>query len=130
MTPNFYKCIKLPLKHIFINNDTNILIIEDAVNRTNQIVIKAYQLIKLWILTKYNKGNIPSITKETFNFAFRAIMKNSKKCEDPIYDDLKSLFVFEQENGENLSHLLYQYVSIEMLTAAKLENYPETASLI
>lgn len=85
MTPDIYKCIKLPLKHIFINNNTNNntnnSIIEDAVNRTNQIVIKAYQLIKLWILTKYNKGNVLSITKETFNFAFRVIMKNSKKCK-------------------------------------------------
>ncbi len=49
-----YKCVKVPLHKIVIE-PRSIEIIDDAVIRTNKIVIKAYQLVRLWIITKYKE---------------------------------------------------------------------------
>lgn len=49
---DLYKCVKVPLNTI-LKDTTHIDIIENAVQRVNKITIKAYQLVRLWILDKY-----------------------------------------------------------------------------
>ena len=46
-----YKCIKVPFNKISRDNDTKDKIF-DCVVRTNQITIKTYQILRLWVLNK------------------------------------------------------------------------------
>ena len=53
--PDKYKCIKLRLTNILdssvIYNNKNVVnTLDDAIKRTNKIVIKSYMLLRLWIL--------------------------------------------------------------------------------
>ena len=50
-----YLCLKVPLKKILLSKE-NVLTIEDAVLRTHRIVIKAYQLVRLWSLKKVEEA--------------------------------------------------------------------------
>ena len=59
--PPDYKCIKLKLVKILNATNTyngkNILeTINDAVIRTNKIVIKSYMLLRYWLLKKYESN--------------------------------------------------------------------------
>lgn len=112
-----YKCVKVPLHKIVIE-PRSIEIIDDAVIRTNKIVIKAYQLVRLWIITKYKETeSVPKIDQKTFALAIRVIQKKQKKCTDPLYLELQKLYEFEKEDNSNLTHVLARYTTIEMLTA-------------
>jgi len=58
--PPEYKCIKMKLLKILNSTNTyknqNVLeIINNSVIKTNKIVIKAYMLLRLWILKKYRQ---------------------------------------------------------------------------
>ena len=115
--PDIYKCIKMPLHKLLINNDHS-LIINEAVFRTHKIIIKAYQLVRLWILCKYNQGDIiPKINKDTFCTAFRVIKKNSIGKESELYKQFNNLYSFEKEDASQLTQVLTQYSSVEMVTA-------------
>jgi hypothetical protein len=114
--PDPYKCIKVPL-HKIIRDTDHIDTIFDCVVRTNKIIIKTYQLLRLWILDKYhNDEDIPKITEKTIKTCIKAILKPSsgpKTKDNDLLDQFKSLYSFEQENGKNLSSILgYQVTSI------------------
>lgn len=92
--PPDYKCIKM--KFVKILNDTNTYkninvfdTINNAVIRTNKIVIKAYMLLRLWILKKYenNENNIPIITTGIIKLAFIAV-SNKGQGKKPSGDNL------------------------------------------
>ncbi len=125
-----YRCVKLPITHILRNQQQHLPIIQDAVHRTHRIVIKTYQLIRLWLLTRYHQQkpmnddntatDMPTtITKQTFFTAMRVIMKNSYQSKKPsaLYRELSKLYTFEKEDGKFLTQILSQYVAVEMLTA-------------
>ena len=81
--PDDYKCIKLPLNKIM--NQEHIHILDNAVLRTHKIVIKAYQLLRLWILDNYEKSKfIPNINKDTFCTAIRVIKLKQNKNNNTI----------------------------------------------
>jgi hypothetical protein len=112
-----YKTIKIPLKNI-IKDNNHICIINSAVERTHKIVIKAYQLLRLWILDNYTYDKKqPIINKNTINTIFKVIMTNTSKNNTDLYKDLDVLFKFDKENGNQLTQVLYQYSSIEILTS-------------
>ena len=58
--PDDYKCLKNKLIKIINNdiyNNKNVFdTINNAIDRTNKIVIKTYMLLRLWLLDKYNKN--------------------------------------------------------------------------
>ena len=63
--PDYYKCLKIPLKNI-LTDDTPIEIIQHAINRANNLSSNTYILLRLWILHKYhNKEEIPKISQST-----------------------------------------------------------------
>ena len=84
-----YKTFNIPLTKIIKNVDEINNKLEDAVKRTNKIVIHAYQFIRLWIINKYNNNKIiPEITEDIFKLAFRALSK-TPKGNKPKGDNLK-----------------------------------------
>ena len=52
-TKQFYRTMKCSLKSIVLN-DLDQIKLSGAVMRTHRIVIHAYQMLRLWILKKYN----------------------------------------------------------------------------
>ena len=116
---DLYKCVKVPLNTI-LKDTTHIDIIENAVQRANKITIKAYQLVRLWILDQYHKQKkIPHINKGTFKNAFRVIKDNKREPKhNQLYQQMKSLFwTTTHEDALHLGTILDQYTSTQMLTA-------------
>ena len=93
-----------------INNmikDTTILpIINDLVNRTNKIVIHAYQFIKLYCIFLYdNELKFPVIDKEFICDVFKVL--TIRRCgsggytEDNMPEQLQELTEFHREHYSN-----------------------------
>ena len=130
--PDKYKCLKLRLHKLLDNNtiynNKNVFTtIEDAIKRTNNIVIKSYMLLRLWILKKYETDIvIPIITKDTIKMAFKSVIDNSKRGKRASGDNLKLVNEMKEifinditdkfENGTKLSTIL-NYYSITMITS-------------
>lgn len=119
--PDEYRCIKLPLKNI-INDKDKIDDIFDCVIRANNITIKTYQLLRLWILYKYRKNeNIPKITEDMIKMAQKSLLKKSAGQKPKgnnllLLNELKNVYPFELENGLHLSQVL-GYNATSILTA-------------
>ena len=114
-TPDKYRCIKMPLEQILKDKDTQTKAIFDCVDRTNRIVIKGYQLLRLWILDKYHKGEvIPKINKtrilECLNSFQKYVSGPKSNCKE-----FNGLFDFSLEDGKHLSQIL-SYFATEMIT--------------
>ena len=147
-----YKCVKLPLRkiiqdqqvinqlyneenqcHIIIENmglDRLMGVINDAVIRTNKIIVKTNLLLRSWVLSKY--PDIPEITINLIKMAVQVICSpkdaprptKTKKYDNPSgrqkaqdrdrsYRELQSLNPFPMENNQYLSGILeYQYTMI------------------
>ena len=132
LPPDKYKCIKtkfIKQLNTEIYNKKNVFeTINDAVSRTNKIVIKSYMLLRLWLLQKYdNNSDIPIITKDVVKSAFKAVIDNTgKKGKRPngenalLLQELKELYKTDInsnfENGSKLSAIL-NYYSITIITS-------------
>ena len=131
--PDKYKCLKLRINKILnssiIYNNKNVAnTIDDAIKRTNKIVIKSYMLLRLWILKKYEGSNIiPNITTDTIKIAFKSVIDNNNKRGKrtsgnnlELLNELKELYkndiTDKFENGSKLSTIL-NYYAITMLTS-------------
>ena len=127
--PDKYKCLKLRFSKVLDNskiyNNKNVFnTIEDAIKRTNNIVIKSYMLLRLWILKKYESNvNIPIITKDTIRMSFKSVMTNNKSPSgnnlllfNELRDICKNYITDKFENGTKLSTIL-NYYSITMITS-------------
>ena len=127
--PDKYKCLKLRFSKVLDNskiyNNKNVFnTIEDAIKRTNNIVIKSYMLLRLWILKKYESNvDIPIITKDTIRMSFKAVMTNNKSPSgnnlllfNELRDICKNYITDKFENGTKLSTIL-NYYSITMITS-------------
>ena len=127
--PDKYKCLKLRINKILdssiIYNNKNVAnTIDDAIKRTNKIVIKSYMLLRLWILKKYESRTIiPNITTDTIKIAFKSVIETKKKPSGNnliLLNELKELYkndiTDKFENGSKLSTIL-NYYAITMLTS-------------
>ncbi|AYV79960.1 MAG: hypothetical protein Gaeavirus3_14 [Gaeavirus sp.] len=127
--PDIYVTSKCSLTSI-IRNKSNIDVLLDAANRTNQLVIHAYQFLRLWILDKYHHNkNIDLIDHDLISMAFKALSidSNGPKPKDDnlrLYNEFKTFFddVYSKlecklkNNSKNLSKIL-QYSATEMITS-------------
>jgi hypothetical protein len=121
-----YKCIKKSfLKILKKNNDYSNFVydkIYDAMIRTNNITIKTYQLLRLWVLNKYhNNINIPLITENTIRMCIKSILKPSKgpKPKDNnllLLNEFINTHNFDLEDGTNICKIL-QYNATTILTS-------------
>ncbi len=119
--PDKYKCIKVPFTSITQDRTIKFKLF-DCIIRTNRITIKTYQLIKLWVLTKYhNNLDIPTITENTIKMAQKSILEKStgpkpKGDNLKLFDEFLKLHSFTLENGCNLSQIL-SYNAISIITS-------------
>lgn len=119
--PDKYKCLKLPFHKIIRDNDATKQIF-DCIVRTNKITIKTYQLLRLWILDKYNnRAEIPTITEDTIKMAQKSILEPAagpkpKGNNLELYNEFTNYHHFSLEKGTNLSQIL-GYNATSILTA-------------
>lgn len=128
---DFMKTNKDNIKNI-IKDENILIIINDLVNRTNKIVIHAYQYLKLYFIYLYSNNKLfPKITKEYICDVFKVLTK--RKCGKGGYtknnmpQQLRDLYSFYNEHYsktivkeeilyyDKLSYIL-AYEAIDMIT--------------
>ena len=121
--PDKYKCIKMRLHSIIRDPQTKLTIINDFVERTNRFVIKAYQLLRLWLLTRYNQNNLIIVDTNVIKTIFKVLNKRSKKSKksknDLLCEELQNFFKIkkeDKEDGDRLTKIL-EYCETEIVTA-------------
>lgn len=88
---DYFKCIKIPLKHILKNPDINLLKITDAVIKCNKIVINTLMFMKLYLLDYFEKNNkLPEINKVFVNSCMK-ILCNKNAAGRPPNKEIKKL---------------------------------------
>ena len=71
---DFFKCVKIPLKHVLKNPDINLPKITDAVIKCNKIVINTLMFMKLYLLDYFEKNNkLPKIDKVFVNSCMKIL---------------------------------------------------------
>jgi hypothetical protein len=130
-TKEYYKSVKLPIKHILKNPDINLPKIMDAVQRSNSIVIHTLQFIKLYSFHQYeNDKTLPVIDKTFINTVMKTLCRESStgrpaKCDiqtlkkklKTFYDKYyqKTLYKDETLDYKYLNTVL-DYLTIDILT--------------
>ena len=127
---DFYKCVKVPLKHILKNPDINLPKITDAVIRANKIVIHTLLFMKLYLLKQYERHNkVPEINKEFINCSMKILCNESTNGRPPkpeiknIKDKLSKFYVKHYEplikdDKIDYTHMntILDYLTIYILT--------------
>jgi transposase len=81
---DYFKCIKIPLKHILKNPDINLPKITDAVIKCNKIVINTLMFMKLYLLDYFEKNNkLPEINKVFVNSCMKILCNESASGRPP-----------------------------------------------
>jgi hypothetical protein len=85
--PEFFKSVKTSLKSILKHPEINTTIINNAVVKSNKIVIHTLQFLKLYLLNYYenNNGSLPVISKELINNTMKVVCgeKEEKRGKPP-----------------------------------------------
>jgi len=63
---DYFKCVKVPLKHIIKHPDINIPKINDTVIKAHKFMIHTLQFIKLYLLDYYNSNSTLPVIDKTF----------------------------------------------------------------
>jgi len=88
---DYFKCIKIPLKHVLKNPDINLPKITDAVIKCNKIVINTLMFMKLYLLDYFEKNNkLPEIDKVFVNSCMK-ILCNESALGRPPKKEIKEL---------------------------------------
>ena len=81
---NYFKCVKIPLKHVLKNPDINLPKITDAVIKCNKIVINTLMFMKLYLLDYFEKNNkLPEIDKVFVNSCMKILCNESASGRPP-----------------------------------------------
>ena len=84
---DYFKCIKIPLKHILKNPDINLPKITDAVIKCNKIIINTLMFMKLYLLDYFERNNkLPEVSE--FNSETKA-----KTRFNPVLPEIDKVFV-------------------------------------
>lgn len=99
---NDFVTVKTSLKSILKDYETNFPIINNLVSECNDIVIRTYQFIRLYILNKYyNKEEIPHLDKDTILYFIRACGIRDKRGKKSTNKDFeKELDIFYKKEFE------------------------------
>ena len=73
--PEFFKTIKTSLKNVLKHPEINTKILNDAVVKSNKIVIHTLQFLKLYLLDYYENNNqtLPVVSKELINNSMKVV---------------------------------------------------------
>lgn len=128
--PDFFKCVKVPLKHILKNQDINTNKITNAVIKCNKIVIHTLLFMKLYLLNYYEKNKkLPKIDKIFVNSCMKILCNESstgrppkqevKELKDKLTEfynkEYKSLCVKDQLDYTHLNTVL-DYLTVDIVT--------------
>jgi transposase len=81
---DYFKCVKIPIKHVLKNPDINLPKITDAVIKCNKIVINTLMFIKLYLLDYFEKNNkLPEIDKVFVNSCMKILCNESASGRPP-----------------------------------------------
>jgi transposase len=81
---DYFKCVKIPLKHVLKNPDINLSKITDAVIKCNKIVINTLMFMKLYLLDYFEKNNkLPEIDKVFVNSCMKILCNESASGRPP-----------------------------------------------
>jgi hypothetical protein len=81
---DYFKCVKIPIKHVLKNPDINLPKITDAVIRCNKIVINTLMFMKLYLLDYFEKNNqLPEIDKVFVNSCMKILCNESPSGRPP-----------------------------------------------
>ncbi len=88
---DYFKCVKIPLKHILKHPEITTPKINDAVMRCNKIVINTLMFMKLYLLDYFEKNNkLPEIDKVFVNSCMK-ILCNENASGRPPKKEIKEL---------------------------------------
>ena len=88
---DFFKCVKVSLKHVLKHYEINQSKINETVIKANKIVIHTLQFMKLYLLDFYNNHNsLPKIDKDFINCCMK-ILCNEKATGRPPKKEIKEL---------------------------------------
>jgi hypothetical protein len=81
---DYFKCIKIPLKHVLKNPNINLPKITDAVIKCNKIMINTLMFMKLYLLDYFEKNNkLPEIDKVFVNSCMKILCNESASGRPP-----------------------------------------------
>ena len=81
---DYFKCVKIPLKHVLKNSDINLPKITNAVIKCNKIVINTLMFMKLYLLDYFEKNNkLPEIDKVFVNSCMKILCNESASGRPP-----------------------------------------------
>jgi hypothetical protein len=81
---DYFKCVKIPLKHVLKNPDINLPKITDAVIKCNKIMINTLMFMKLYLLDYFEKNNkLPEIDKVFVNSCMKILCNESASGRPP-----------------------------------------------
>ena len=91
--PEFFKSIKTSLKSVLKHPELNTKMINDAVVKSNKIVIHTLQFLKLYLLDYYENNNntLPVISKELINNSMKVVCgeKYEKRGNPPNIETIE-----------------------------------------
>ena len=81
---DYFKCVKIPLKHVLKHPDINLPKITGAVIKCNKIVINTLMFMKLYLLDYFEKNNkLPEIDKVFVNSCMKILCNESVSGRPP-----------------------------------------------
>ena len=81
---DFFKCVKIPLKHVLKNPNINLPKITNAVIKSNKIVINTLMFMKLYLLDYFDKNKkLPEIDKIFVNSCMKILCNESASGRPP-----------------------------------------------
>jgi transposase len=81
---DYFKCVKVPLKHVLKNSDINLSKITNAVIKCNKIVINTLMFMKLYLLNYFEINNkLPDIDKVFVNSCMKILCNESVSGRPP-----------------------------------------------
>jgi len=125
----FYKTIKVPLKHIIKNFEINQPKINDLTIMAHKIVIHTLQFMKIYLINYYNINNkLPTIDASFINCCMKILCKEKatgRPAKTEIKDLKETLTVFYNQHYKQLqldeleyTHMntILDYLSISIIT--------------
>ena len=88
---DYFKCVKIPIKHVLKNPDINLPKITDAVIKCNKIVINTLMFMKLYLLDYFEKNNKLPIIDKVFVNSCMKILCNESASGRPPKKEIKEL---------------------------------------
>jgi hypothetical protein len=127
---DYYKCVKVPLKHVVKHYDINQPKINDLVIKAHKIVIHTLQFMKLYLIYHYKLNNeLPIIDKQFINCCMKIICvekssgrppkKQIKELKDKLSLFFNKYYKPTMQNEElDYTHMntILDYLTIDILT--------------